>query len=195
MYVEAYAAGVATQAERRASTSGALCRAARQLFAQNGFEAASVDGIAAAAGVTRGAFYHHFSHKEALFEAVFEDVESELVTAVRRAAAPHADPLEQLRAGGEAFIEMASDPRFSRIALVDAPAVLGPDRYRQIEEAHFLGLTGSSLARLRPERTPAENALAARALMAALCALAIHAAAHPTDLPVAQCVVRDLLRG
>ena len=184
---------MATQAQRREATTGALRRAARTLFARRGFDAVAVDDIAAAAGVTRGAFYHHFAGKEALFELVFADAEAELVAAVAEAAAGHADPAEQLRAGGAAFVALAATRRYRRIVLFDAPAVLGPDRYRRIEEEHFLRPVGSSLARLRPAADPREHAVAARALMAALCALAVHAATHPDDLDVARSAVPALL--
>jgi AcrR family transcriptional regulator len=186
---------VATQAQRREATTGALRRAARTLFARRGFEAVAVDDIAAAAGVTRGAFYHHFVGKEALFELVFAEAEAELVAAVAEAASGHRDPVEQLRAGSAAFVALAATRRYRRIVLFDAPAVLGPDRYRRIEEEHFLPPVGASLARLWPAADEREHAVAARALMAALCALAVHAASHPDDVDVTASVVPRLIAG
>jgi AcrR family transcriptional regulator len=182
-----------TQAERRAATSSALRTAARKLFARNGFDAVSVDDIAADAGVTRGAFYHHFDSKEALFEVVLEEVELALVDAIRTAVASHADPLDQLLLGIDAFIEHASDRRHSRIALVDAPAVLGPARYQALEERHFLGPMRSSMRRLRPDIATKANDLTTRALMAAVCSLAAHAAEHRSDLASAKAVARSLI--
>jgi AcrR family transcriptional regulator len=184
---------VATQAERRAATTGALRRAARQLFARRGFEAVAVDDIAAAAGLTRGAFYHHYESKEALFEVVFEEVQAALAQAVRKVAAPLQDPVEQLRRGIDRYLELASDRRHSRIVLIDGPIVLGTARYQELEQAYFLGLVGSSLARLRASEPTPRDALAARALMAGVCALATHAAGHRTDLALARTVAAELL--
>lgn len=184
---------VATQAERRAATTLALRRTARRLFARRGFEAVSVDTIAAEAGVTRGAFYHHFESKEALFEVVLDEIETTLAAAVREAAVVHSDPALQLRAGVDRYLDLASDRRHSRIVLVDAPAVLGPVRHREVEETHFLGLMRASLADLLRTATPAEIALTARALLAALCTLAIHAAEQRDDLPVTRTVAHTLL--
>jgi AcrR family transcriptional regulator len=184
---------VATQAQRREATTRALRRAARTLFARRGFEAVAVDEIAIAAGVTRGAFYHHYDGKESLFELVFAEAAAELVAAVVKAAGGQPDPAGQLRAGCAAFVALAASRRYRRIVLFDAPAVLGPDRYRRMEEEHFLGPVGGSLARLRPAADPRELAVAARALMAALCALSTHAARQPDDLDIAAEVVPALL--
>jgi AcrR family transcriptional regulator len=184
---------VATQAERRAATTLALRRTALRLFARHGFDAVSVDTIATDAGVTRGAFYHHFDSKEALFEVVLDEVETVLSTAVRQAAVVHTDPLAQLRSGVDRYLDLASDRRYSRIVLVDAPAVLGPVRHREVEEAHFLGLVRASLAGLRPDAPATEIALAARALLAALCTLAMHAAEQRGDLALAKTVAARLL--
>jgi AcrR family transcriptional regulator len=191
--LDRYGGPVATQAQRREATTGALRRAARTLFARRGFDAVAVDEIAAEAGVTRGAFYHHYDGKESLFELVFAEAAGELVVAVAKAAGSHADPAAQLRAGCAAFVALAASRRYRRVVLFDAPAVLGPDRYRRMEEEHFLGPVGGSLARLRPAAEPRELAVAARALMAALCALATHAAGRPDDLDIAAEVVPALL--
>jgi len=183
-----YCRVVPTQAERSAATIKRLRRAARELFGRRGFEAVSVDDIASAARVTRGAFYHHFESKEALFESVFVEVQSTLVDHVRAAARQHRDPLEQLRAGTDAFIDAASRPAASRIALIDGPAVLGPSRYRELEEAAFVGLVRSSVDRLQTTSPPFEQALIAHALSAAVCELATHAATRRDDRQVAKSV-------
>ena len=182
-----------TQAERSAATTAALRREARRLFAKHGFDAVAVDDIAAAAGMTRGAFYHHYAGKEALFDVVHEEVQAELAAAVRKAAAPYQDPYEQLLHGVDRYLELASDRRRNRIALVDGPAVLGPGRYQELQQTYFLRLVGVPLARLR-EGTAEQHALTARALMAAVCSLATHVAHRRTDLELARSVAADLLR-
>jgi AcrR family transcriptional regulator len=182
-----------TQAERSATTTKSLRQAARRLFGRRGFESVSVDDIAAAAGVTRGAFYHHFDSKEELFEMVFVEIQTALVDQVRSAAAACTDPLDQLRVGMDTFIEAASQSRNSRIALIDGPAVLGPARYRELDEAAFLGLVISSVNRFRPATPKLENALTARALAAAMCELATHASRHPGDRDTARAVARSIL--
>jgi AcrR family transcriptional regulator len=186
---------VPTQAERRALTAQVLRRSARRLFAHKGFERVSVDDLAADAGVTRGALYHHFESKERLFEVVFEEVARELAEGARRAAAPYEGALEQLRAGSRAFIDLAAQDPDSRIALVEAPTVLGPTRCRELEEAHFLALVRSSVHRLRPAAGDPENALLSRALGAALCELGAQAARAPGDLPVVQAATDALVAG
>src|SRR5262249_11751677 len=94
-----------TQAERSEATRGALLDAARELFAANGFAATGRDEIAARAGVTRGALYHHFASKEALFRAVVEQLEEELAARIIAAAAKEPDPRQHLRVGCHAFLD------------------------------------------------------------------------------------------
>src|SRR5581483_8980172 len=89
-----------SQAERSATTRAALVTAARALFAEHGYAGTPREQIVADAGVTRGALQHHFGDKPALFQAVYEQVEQEIVEAVAKAAMRAADdPVEQLRAG------------------------------------------------------------------------------------------------
>src|SRR2546421_2503555 len=116
-----------TQAERSATTRAALLAAARGLFAEKGFAATSRDEIAERAGVTRGALYHHFESKEAVLRAVVVEMEDELVEQVAAATSGMAPGIEQLRTGCLAYIDSLSDPAVRRIALTDAPAVLGWD--------------------------------------------------------------------
>jgi AcrR family transcriptional regulator len=129
-----------TQAERSASTRAALLGAARRLFAEHGFAATGREEIVDAAGVTRGALYHHFDGKEDLFRAVYEQLEIEIVDAVVRAASRSPDPMAQLRLGTKAYLEAAGDPAVQRVMLIDAPSVLGYETRRRIAEAHGLGL-------------------------------------------------------
>jgi AcrR family transcriptional regulator len=126
--------------ERSRATRERLLAHARELFGERGYAAVGTEEIVRAAGVTRGALYHQFSGKEALFEAVVESVEAETTARVAAAAAGTTDPLDALRAGGRAFLALCADPHVERILLLDAPAVLGWDRWREIGLRHGLGL-------------------------------------------------------
>ena len=136
-----------TQVERTATTRAALIGAARRLFAERGYGGVGTPEIAAAAGVTRGALYHQFAGKAALFLAVYEQVEQELAERIgaRVAAAGVADPLDALTAGLDAFLDACAEPEVQRIALIEAPAVLGWETWREVGLRHGLGLTEAVL--------------------------------------------------
>jgi AcrR family transcriptional regulator len=158
------------QRERRLVTTDALLAAARRLFGNHGYEKVSTAGVAAAAGLTTGAIYHHFKDKASLFRAVFETVEAELATTVRAAAASPGDPMVRLERGALAFLEMAREPPIRQIVLIDGPVVLGWERWREIDARHHLrplkaALIAAMRARLLERRDP--EALS-RLLMAAL---------------------------
>lgn len=118
-------AGRRTNAEWSAATQAALLTAARTAFRDEGFEGASIDRIAAAAKVTKGAVYHHYRDKRALFEAVFVLVEGELVARIERAAMAAADPFDALTNGCDTFLDVVLGDDASQIVLVDGPRVLG----------------------------------------------------------------------
>jgi AcrR family transcriptional regulator len=125
-----------TQTERLAATRAALLAEARSIFAGAGYEAASTEEIVKRAKVTRGALYHHFRDKRALFEAVVEEVAREIAESIDDGAAPAADPLPALIEGTRAFLDACLDPAVRRIYLIDAPAVLGWHRWREIDAPH-----------------------------------------------------------
>jgi AcrR family transcriptional regulator len=131
-----------SQAERSAATRGALIEAARELFARDGYAATGREAIVERAGVTRGALYHHFADKEALFRAVFEQIEAEVMAKAAEAAVATSpdDPLGQLRAGSLAYLDVALDPAVQRICLLDAPAVLSPADRQNVVDEHAAGL-------------------------------------------------------
>src|SRR5919107_2756270 len=135
-----------TQPQRREATRAALIAAARELFAARGYAAVGTEEIVRRAGVTRGALYHHFADKHDLFRAVYERVEQELteriVTEVPLAGE---DPIRVLRDGTATFLDACLDPEVERIALLDAPAVLGYEAWREISERHGLGLIQAAL--------------------------------------------------
>jgi AcrR family transcriptional regulator len=125
-----------TQAERLAATRATLLREARTIFATAGYEAAATEEIVKRAKVTRGALYHHFKDKRDLFEAVFEEVARGIATTIDDMAMPVTDPLAGLVEGTKAFLDACLDPAVRRIYLIDAPAVLGWHRWREIDAPH-----------------------------------------------------------
>jgi AcrR family transcriptional regulator len=136
-----------TQAERAAETREALIAAARPLFAAQGFADAALETIVRAAGVTRGALYHHFADKTELFAAVFEQVEGEVAVRMAEAiaASGRTDPVEVMQLGAGFWLDASSDPDVQRIALVDAPAVLGWTRWTEIGNRYNIGMVRALL--------------------------------------------------
>ena len=147
------------QADRSAATRDALVAAARPLFAAHGFAEVSTDAIVAAAGVTRGALYHQFADKTALFEAVLAAVEADIARrlADEAAAAGISDPVEALRHAVRTWLDICVEPEIHRIALIDGPSVLGWTHWREVCQLHVLGLVralvthGIELGRIRPQ--------------------------------------------
>ena len=129
-----------TQSQRREDTQRALIAAARKLFAQQGFAATSTPEIVAAAGMTRGALYHHFADKTALFTAVVEQEHALLAMAINAAAGGEDEPgpVKALVAGGDAFLDAMQEEGRRQILLVDAPAVLGRTALDKIDAQHGL---------------------------------------------------------
>ena len=116
------------------ATKQALVEVAERLFTAQGYAATSLDAIAAGAEVTKGALYHHFSGKQAIFEAAFERVQSRAATAIVAATSGHQDPWDQARAGLRAFLEAVQEPGYRQVVVSDGPSVLGHERYREQEE-------------------------------------------------------------
>jgi AcrR family transcriptional regulator len=148
-----------SQADRSAATRDALVAAGRRLFGARGFAEVPTDAIAAEAGVTRGALYHQFADKVALFDAVVDAVEADIVArlAEKAAAAAGADPVEGMRQAVRAWLEICVEPEIRRIALIDGPSVLGWARWREVCQRHVFGLVqasldqGIELGRIRPQ--------------------------------------------
>jgi AcrR family transcriptional regulator len=116
------------------ATRRAVLTAARDLFGQKGYAQTSVDEIAAAARVTKGAVYHHFAGKEALFRAVYSQVEAEAQARTAQAVDPAASVIDQIVVGVNAYLDVALDKEIQRITLVDGPAVLGLEPEGPIEQ-------------------------------------------------------------
>jgi AcrR family transcriptional regulator len=142
---------------RGEATRAQLIMIATRLFAEHGYEGTSIEAVLREAGVSRGSLYHHFAGKEALYEAVVEDVETKVGMQTLAAAGDATGPVDALRKGFIEWIRLASDPVVQRILLIDAPSVLGWQEWRAMEERHALGLIRSVLQEiadqgdLRPE--------------------------------------------
>lgn len=132
------------EAEARA-TREALIDAALELFAQRGYAAVGTEEIVARAKVTRGALYHHFEDKRDLFRAVFERVEEQLVEGIAAKMQAADDPWDLIMGGMRAFLDACEDPAVKQISLTDAPAVLGWEEWREVDNRHGLGLTRAAL--------------------------------------------------
>jgi AcrR family transcriptional regulator len=135
------------RAEQSEGTRSALVAVARELFAERGYAGVGTEEIVHRARVTRGALYHHFRDKKDLFRAVHEQVEAELAEEIGRklAEGPADDPIAMLVAGVRAFLDHCLDPALARIALIDAPSVLGWAEWREVDERYGLGLVTAGL--------------------------------------------------
>jgi AcrR family transcriptional regulator len=144
--------------ERGRATRERLLAAGRELFGERGYEGTSIEAILRGAGVARGALYHHFATKEELFDAVLERLTAEMADNVTEAARGAEDSVASLRAGCAAWLEMALDPALQRIGLIDAPAVVGWTRWRELDERYSLGALRANLLLIADEgRLPADQ--------------------------------------
>src|SRR4051812_17817960 len=143
------------RSERGRATRDRLITAARELFGKRGYDGTSIEAVLEATGVKRGALYHHFESKQALFDAVLDRVVSDGARTAAEAARAEDDAVESLRAGCSAWLRMALDPEVQRIALLDSPAVVGWTRWRELDEQHILGGLRRNLQRIaRDGRLP-----------------------------------------
>jgi AcrR family transcriptional regulator len=125
---------------RSEATRRRLVTAARALFGVRGYADVGTEEIVRAAGVTRGALYHQFRDKADLFAAVAEEVEAEIAERIAGAAGVEADPVDALRSGARLFLDACAEPEAERIILLDAPAVLGWEAWRDLSGRYGLGL-------------------------------------------------------
>lgn len=126
--------GTSRRAAYSASTKRALVDVAEQLFTEQGYANTSLDSIVAGARVTKGALYHHFAGKQALFEAVFERVENDAARTIQKAIKGKGDAWQKALSGLEAFLAIVQEPRYRRIVTQEGPSVLGYERFREQEE-------------------------------------------------------------
>ena len=158
------------RAERGEATREALIEAARELFSERGYAAVGTNEVVKRAGVTRGAMYHHFADKRELFRAVYEDTERRLVEGLAVQTAAIEDPWEALVVGMRSFFDVASDPKLMQMGLIDGPAVLGWEAWREIGNRYGVKLTTTGLQRAMDAGVlrRADVTLLARMLLAAL---------------------------
>jgi AcrR family transcriptional regulator len=170
-----------TQADRTEATVAALLDAARELMVRDGYAAASLDDIVERANLTKGALYHHFTGKQALFRAVHERELQRMITIINARASKHRLAWTKLQAACEAFLDAALDPAIQRITLLDAPTALGWQTMREIENDTTLKLLKQALTRAIDEGSiPARpvNPLA-NLIFGALCEAAMSIAREP----------------
>ncbi|GGF57280.1 TetR family transcriptional regulator [Marmoricola endophyticus] len=138
--LEVAKSGTRRQRFSSGSTRRALIAAGEELFTAQGYAGTSLDAVVARAEVTKGALYHHFSGKQALFESVFESVEERAKVRILEALRTDTDPFDRARHGLRAFLEEVRDPAYSRVVVQQGPAVLGWERFREREEASAFGI-------------------------------------------------------
>ncbi|MCZ4123620.1 TetR/AcrR family transcriptional regulator [Streptomyces sp. H39-S7] len=138
-----------TNAERTQRTRSQLTATARQLFSEHGYSSTTIAQIARSSGVTTGALYHHWAGKEALLVDVVHDIHRELALRIQ-ALDVEDEPVALLLRSGQAFLALCADPAVARLLLLDAPAVLGYERWRRIDERWWLSATIRLVERARP---------------------------------------------
>jgi AcrR family transcriptional regulator len=131
------------RSEYAAATKRDLVEVGRRLFADRGYAGTSLDHVVAEAGVTKGALYHHFENKKELFAAVAERVEAELTATIGQGS--ERDPWRAMISGAERYLDAALEPEVQNVLLIDAPTVLGYDRWHELQARYGLGLTRAGL--------------------------------------------------
>jgi AcrR family transcriptional regulator len=183
--------------DRAIASRQALVESARRLFEAKGYAATSTEELLADTGLTRGALYHHFRDKKALFDAVCDAAHAELVEVIEAAVDQATDPWQALREGSHAWMRAVADPRLARLLLIEAPAVLGPEVWNAADARHgYASLReGVEQALGGSGRSAAELDAAAVALNGAMNELARWVAADAERLHEALAAVDALLAG
>ncbi|HEY2297734.1 MAG TPA: TetR/AcrR family transcriptional regulator [Jatrophihabitans sp.] len=186
-----------TQTDRSAATRDALVQVARERFAEHGYGGVGTEAIVRAAGVTRGALYHQFADKTELFAAVVEAVEADVMSRIDVAVATSglADVIDLMKLGADTWLDACSDPSISRIMLVDAPSVLGWERWREIGLKYGMGMVQALLAQAMTMGRIVQQPVAplAHVLIGALDEATLYVVRH-ADRAAALTEVRSVLR-
>jgi AcrR family transcriptional regulator len=181
-----------SQAERRTATVAAIVAAATELFTARGFAAVSIDDIASRAGVAKGAVYHHFESKEKIFLRVFEQMTAALAAEVAASASAAKSILERFEHGTLKYLTSIAGGKFRQVLLIDGPAVLGWEKWREIDTRYFGGVTQAPVestgrVRLSPRELAAIGHLLAGAVSEAalVCATSKHRVRDARDFTTA----------
>ena len=175
--------------ERGEATRAHIVVVATGLFAEQGYEAVSIETILRVAAISRGALYHHFKSKEAVFTAALEGVEERVAAHLTKAASIAPDPLAALHLGAAAWLQLAAhDQAVRRIVLTDAPAAIGWSAWREVSSRYTLGLVRTAVGAVIGGQVAASQRvnLVAHVLMAVLIEAALLVAAKPDDVRVVQ---------
>lgn len=148
-----------SKAEQTEATTRRLLDTGRELFAARGFAHTGTEDLVRAAGVTRGALYHHFADKYALFHAVQDEVQRDVGKAVEAEAGRHQDPWDQLTAGCRAFLMACTQPDIQQIMLIDGPAVLGWSTWREMDSQYSYRLLRDGVQALVDEGVIADQSV------------------------------------
>lgn len=189
------------QTTRTAATASAILESARQLFTARGFDAVSIDDIAAGAGVAKGGLYHHFRSKQEIFEAVLDAVQAELAMEIETRIAGNKGPRtpRTIATNVLVYLQAATQEGLRRLILVDGPVVLGWERWRQIDDRHFMASIKSGIEAIMPPGTKAAEVESATQLIAGAvmeAALASGAADDPPAAARLHCrMLEAMLRG
>jgi len=179
------------------STRQTLLDTALLLFSERDYADLPAEELVRAAGLTRGALYHHFDGKRGLFEAIFEDLEGKAAQRIRIAIDTAADPLERIDRGVAEFLEVCAEDAYRHIVLRQGPIALGWQRWRELDQRHLGGLVLDAVQTLLDARAirpyPAE--LIARAFYGALTELSLTIAETGDSPSEAARLVHDLLGG
>ncbi|GAB2617441.1 TetR family transcriptional regulator [Paractinoplanes abujensis] len=189
-----------TQAERSAGTTAELLTRATAAFGSAGFDRVKLDAVAEAAGLTKGAVYHHFGGKHELFLAVYAAAHERIAARTVAAVTTAGDAWGKLEAGVAEFLTAVAEPELQRIVVVDGPRVLDRATIRDVEDRHTAGLLRSAFTRLREagELSAGDDDLRTRLVLGAVCEAAATIAESATPeqtLAAARTDVGRLLSG
>ncbi|MBZ9814773.1 TetR/AcrR family transcriptional regulator [Mesorhizobium sp. CA7] len=181
--------------DRTEATRADLIRAARKLFTEKSYAETGTPEIVAEAGMTRGALYHHFADKQALFAAVVEQEAAAVAAEIDHAAPPSLSARDALIAGSDAYLKAMRSPGRTRLLLLDGPAVLGRAAMDEIDNRHGnRSLREGLIAAMRAQamtRLPAEALTALLAAAFDRAALAIEAGGSAADYRAALIALMD----
>jgi len=187
------------QRQRREATIATIVETARSMFGIRGFATTTIDDIASKAELAKGAVYHHFPSKEALFTAVMEAVQADVARApISARDARLTDPIDQITAGVMRYLVATSEPQTRRILLIDGPAVVGWQKWREIDARIFGAGARAAIARALDGASSAQVEAVAHLLMGSVTEAALVCATSPRPLAQARTFVaqmRSMLEG